>query len=288
MKDLVAKALAVALLASLVACDETPAHSVPPDVPDGATPDSDLSTFPDSSLEDTAPPSDACPASALPDAPLCSGNICGYVPPPFNPVVMQACTPANVDAYVTACGPSDFSPECLAWKADPANATCKSCVLRTDGSGPLLYYNDGTFAQINEAACLAIGGAQDCGATTNASYYCLFEACGACPLDGGQVTGACYETVSQGDCAGYANAQAACESTLTGPVTACEATMGTFATQLHMTVTLLCGIPGDGGGSSDSGADGASEASAGEAGPGDSGPSDAGPGDAGPADAAQE
>jgi hypothetical protein len=286
MRHLAAKALAVAFLASVFACDLKP-ESVPPGASEGGA-DSAVSTFPDSSMIADSAPADACPASDTPDAGPCSGHICGYTPPQFNPVAMQACTAANVDAYVKACGPDDFSPDCLAWKADPANATCKSCVLRTDGSGPLLYYNDGTFAQINEAACLAAGGAQDCGAATNASYYCIFEACGSCPLDGGQVTGMCYETVYMGDCVAYANAQGTCESTLTGPVTACEATMGTFASQLQMAVTLLCGIPDDGGSASDSGADDASEASAGDAGPSEAGPSEAGPSEAGPADAAQE
>jgi hypothetical protein len=193
---------------------------------------------------------------------------------------MQACTTANIDAYVNACGPSDYSPECLAWKADPMNATCKACVLRTDHSGPLLFYPDGTtVSEPNEGACLAAGGAPDCGAATDASYTCMFDACGSCPLgDGGDpdaaaVTGACYETVYMGDCKKYTDAQAACESTLTGPVVDCEATTGTFASQIAKAITLLCGIPGDGGasdsGASDSGANDSGEGGASDAAPGD-------------------
>jgi hypothetical protein len=124
----------------------------------------------------------------------------------------------------------------------------------------------------------------------DASYYCLFAACGSCPADAGELTGMCYEKVVDGDCKTYTDAQSTCESTLTGSPADCETTSGKFEARLHKTVSLLCGIPGDGRLSNEAGAGDAGE---GGPGPGDASASDAGPadtssGDTGAADVAQE
>jgi hypothetical protein len=259
MKHLAAKALALFVpLLPVFACQPESAQSTTPDASAvdaaaGGDADAALSTFPDTwTVADS-------PADVTPDAPLCSGHLPGFVPPPFHPKAIPACTTADIDAYMVTCGPSDTSPECLGWKADAANATCKACVLRQDHSGPLLFYLDGiTVAEPNEGACIAAAGDAACGAKTDAGYSCLFEACGACPIDGGQMTGACYETVDVGDCKPFTDAQSACESTLTGLAVGCESTTGTFQSQMRIAITLLCGIPVDGG-PSDSGTGDASE-----------------------------
>jgi hypothetical protein len=282
MRTFAAKALAVALLASVFGCEDNSARVAPPDASDGNAPDSSVSTFPDSSMPETGE------AEAAADGGTCNGHAPGYIPPPFHPAPIPACTPASIAAYVQACHGVDSSAACLAWQADPANAACESCVLRTDGTGPLLFYPDGTFAQINEAGCIAAGGAPDCGAAVSAEWHCLVAACGDCPLDGGQVTGACYEMVACGDCASYGQAQDMCESTLTGPVTACELTMGHFPDQLTAAATRLCGIPSDAGVASDAGGDGASEAGSSDAAPDEAGANEAGTPEAGAADAGAE
>jgi hypothetical protein len=276
MKTIASKSITFALVASIAsvfACkdDHEDARVVPPV-------DASIEAMPETG-----------PADVAPEASVCTGRIPNYMPPAFNPVAMPgACSPAAVDAFVAACQ-DNTSSDCVTWLNDPANAACKTCVMRTDSTGPLIFYSDGTFAQPNEGGCLALGGAHDCGAETNASFYCLFEACGACPLDGGQVTGACYETVYQGDCADYANGQDACESTLTGPVTDCELTNGTLGTQMQKAITLFCGVPGDGGGLGDAGTDDGGDAGPGtEAGPGDAATGDSAPGDGSTGEAAAD
>ncbi len=277
MKTIAAKTLALAValsLAPVFACqDDHEARVLPPA---DASIDTSQTTFPDSSM-----PPESGPADVTSDGPLCNGHIPNYMPPPFKPVAMPGvCTGAAIDAYVTACADADGSAACLAWQNDPSNAACKSCIRRMDGTGPLIFYGNGAFAQPNEGGCLALGGAQDCGSATNAAFYCLFEACGSCPLDGGQLTGTCYETVYQGDCESWGNAQDSCESTLTGPVTDCELTNGTLESQMQKSITLFCGVPSDGGGPGDGGIDdsgdggrgaetGSAEAAAGDAAAGD-------------------
>jgi hypothetical protein len=247
-----------ALFVSVVACQDNPSRSVPPDSSTGDAADADLSTFPDTSM-----PQETGPADAPADGPLCSGHLPGYVPPTYHPTAMEgACSAADIAAYVTACSMDERGAMCDAWKADPKNATCEACVWRTDGSGPLRFYPDGTFASINESGCIGLAGSPACGAKMDASYYCLSDACGSCPLDGGQLTGACYETVAMGDCLSWNNAADTCESTLTGDVVNCEALQPYVANQLSVTLTLFCGTPGDGGPADDSGAADGSEASA--------------------------
>jgi hypothetical protein len=223
---------------------------------------------------------DACVLDAPADAQSCTGQLCGFVPPPFHPLAIQACTAPQIEAYLIACGLSneDYTPACLAWKADPANANCKSCVLRTDHSGPILFYNDGTTtANPNEGACIALSGAPDCGAADDASYSCLVAACGSCPLDGGAFTGNCYEVASAGACATYGDTYGTCVSTLTGPAVDCVITMPPWTPQMRKAITVLCGIPDDGGGPSDSGPDGGSEAGTQEGGASEAGASDGAP-----------
>jgi hypothetical protein len=275
--------LGALLLACFFACNsETPAEVVG-DAGHDAAIDSSGTTFvdagngtPDSAGDDTGL------ADVPPDGPLCSGSIPGYVPPPFHPVAMQACTSADIDAYDTACGPDDTNPQCLAWKADPANATCKACILRDDHTGPLRFYYDGTYASLNEGGCLALAGNPACGAQADAYYYCLFEACGHCPTDDPTLTGACYEGVSKGDCKSYGDAQESCESTLTGPIVDCE-DMNMLSQQRKKTLTLFCGIPDEAGPPGDAGPGDASDAAPGDAGDaGDAGGSETGAGDATP------
>ncbi len=112
---------------------------------------------------------------------------------------------------------------------------------------------------------MALAGAPACGATVDAAYYCLSDACGSCPADGGQVTGACYERVAMGDCLSFLNAADTCESTLTGSAVACEATQPYAADQLTKTVTLFCGTPSDAAPPGDSGAADATDAAAADA-----------------------
>ncbi len=250
-----------AFLVSAVACQDNPSRSVPPDSSTDDASDANLSTFPDTSM-----PEETGPADAPADGPLCSGHIPGFMPPAFHPVAIEgACSAADIDAYVTACSADELGTTCNAWKADAKNATCEACIWRTDHTGPLRFYPDGTFASINEGGCVGLAGAPACGAKVDAAYYCLSDACGSCPADGGQLTGACYETVAMGDCLSWENDADTCESTLTGAAVDCEALQPYVANQLSITLTLFCGTPGDGGPSDDSGAADASEAGPGDA-----------------------
>ena len=119
---------------------------------------------------------------------------------------------------------------------------------------------------------MALRGAPACGAADDADYSCLTAACGSCPLDGGALTGNCYQTADIGACATYGNALGSCTSTLTGPAVDCELTSPPWTPQMRKAITVLCGIPDDGGGSSDSGPDGGSEASTQEGGASDGAP----------------
>jgi hypothetical protein len=268
-------ALSVLLSLFSLACDE----HVPSSLVDAGVDAGPVEAGPDTSPPDAESPdsamADACVTSA--DAQSCTGQLCGFVPPPFHPLAIQACASPQIDAYVMACGYTgyDFTPACLAWKADPANATCKSCVLRTDHSGPILFYSDGTTATPNEGACVALKGAPACGAADDANYSCLLAACGSCPADGGTLTGNCYETAGSGTgaCAAYGNTLDTCLSTLTGPAAACEVNTDPWTAPMRLAISVLCGIPDDGG-SSDSGLDGESDASTQEGGASEAGPGD--------------
>jgi hypothetical protein len=230
-----ALALTASLLVTVFACDES--TSVAPIVP---PPDAGPGTVADAEVAH-----DAHVSEAAADASTCTGTIHGFVPPPFTPVAMEACTSAQIESYAVACGPDDFAAACLAWKADTANASCGACILRTDGNGPLRYYKDGKFASLNEGACLALAGEPACGAAVDAAYTCGTTACGDCP--GGKETGACYEKVYTGDCKSFTDAQLECESILTGPPADCIVVPGTFGKRLRKVTTLMCGMKTDAG-----------------------------------------
>jgi hypothetical protein len=256
---------AAAFLVSVVACqDNNPPSSVPPDSSTGDAADSSVSTFPDTSM-----PEEVGPADAPTDAPLCNGHLPAadlrdgaYVPPLFHPMAIPgACTDAEISAYTTACVQDETAAPCNAWKADPKNATCEACVWRNDGTGPLRFYPDGSYAAINESGCMALAGAPSCGAELDSAWYCLVDACGTCPADGGQFTGTCYENVYMGDCLNSENAGNACESTVTGLPVNCEVCQPD-AQRLPLTLTLFCGTPSEAGPPNDSGASDASDAAA--------------------------
>ncbi len=274
-----ATALSVLFSLSSFACEENAARSsgdaAAEAEPVEAGPDT---AMPDAESLDSAMP-DGCDIDAPADAQSCTGRLCGWTPPPFNPYAIAACTAPEIEAYLTACGFTgyDSRPQCVAWKADPANGTCKSCVLRMDNSGPLTFYPDGTVSGPNEGACEALRGAPACGAADNANYTCLIAACGSCPLDGGAFTGNCYETATAGACLTYGNAVDACVSTLTGPAADCVITMDPDTPQRRLAIQVLCGILDDGGCSSDSGPDGSSEAGTQEGGATEAGAGDGAP-----------
>lgn len=241
------------LVFSVFACKaESTAPISSAETNDASLADAALSSFPDSAPSSTTDAADAA---------ICTGHLSGYVPPHFQPKAMQSCTTADIDAYVAACGPDDYAPECLAWKADAKNGTCKSCIFRQDDSGPFHLYSDGTFASLNEGACVAMQGDPACGASIDASYHCALAACGDCPRDpdAGQITGACYEKIYGGDCKKYADTESACDSTLAGAAADCLYSTTTWTPRLRMTITLLCGIPSDGGSGDAGPADAAGE-----------------------------
>ena len=221
------------LVVSVIACKEEPAALV-------VQPDAGDDLAPVDAGADVAPAADA---DAAPQA--CTGKISGYAPPPFHPKALQACTTAEIESYVAVCTTDDTNAPCVAWKADPAHATCTSCMFRnTDHDGPFRFYKDGRFASLNEGACVTLAGNAECGALVDAAYSCMYAACSECPSGDAKKTGACYEKVFAGDCKPFSDRQIECETTLIGSPAECQVGgAGGFEGRLRKILALTCGIP---------------------------------------------
>jgi len=171
-----------------------------------------------------------------------------YQPAAYVPAVghQGVCTPADIAAWITACGDSGTMATCAPWQEanlGTSGTPCGNCIDAPNGNGAVWYGAGGTS---NVAGCIQIldsahGAA--CGAALDASLGCQYAACKNCPGTG---------PTDYGDCEIVAiSSGGGCTSLNVAEESACSASGSFYDTcqpggqgsdeALSYVTTLICG-----------------------------------------------
>ncbi len=177
-----------ACVAVFVACSSSDSSTFTGNQNDsGSGDDSGSFNFMDSSGgNDTGGPAQCNPA-------MPSGSGTAWVPPTKQAV----CSSTAIDAYISACLlDTSQRPDCDAYAAMAANATCVSCIEGKTSAGPIEWHATGGVAHhdyiVDFPACIdvenGVSGADTCGAAWHDLLECTRGACDACFATSGSST----------------------------------------------------------------------------------------------------
>ena len=188
----------------------------------------------------------------------CPASTAGFTPMPYTPAVagQNACTPAQIEAFITACGDSGTESSCNAWvmanlEPDGGGITpCGSCIFAPNDNGGVWSDPEGFF-EPNYAACIQLTdpvNGPKCAAAYDDLSGCIGVACDTCTTDSSYTGCASSVETTGGECATYGeDEKTACKTDLAdgGAASTCSpgsATM-TLDPDLKYIITLICGPP---------------------------------------------
>ena len=173
-----------------------------------------------------------------------------YKPAPYVPAKAHQglCTPAEIAAFLKACGDNSTAVACNAWSASnlsgpDGGSACGNCIAAPGNNGGVWSDQGSTYP--NYAACIQLTDSihgPACSAAYDAVLGCETSVCVSCAP--GAVSG-CVASAEIGDCSGYTRTEAsACaqDAADAGALETCApgTSPGVDADLTHI-ITLICG-----------------------------------------------